>query len=88
MYPYVAKAISYDEIKEDQITIFCLLYAENITAVAKRLQEYCDPEGIEIQCVGDECQLFEVDEDTYNSAILGCGDLITGRKILEEGKIQ
>ena len=88
MYPYVAKATFYDEIGEDQKTIFCLLYAEDIAAVAQRLQEYCDPEEVEIRCVGDEYQLFEVDEDTYNSAILGDGDLITGREILEEGKIQ
>ena len=86
MYPFVVKAEYYDFDSDEQKTIFCLLYGHDITEIASRMKDYCDPEDIEIHCVGDEAQLFEVSEDIATSLRLGCGNYASGQEILQENK--
>lgn len=82
MFPFAVKATFFD--KDEQKTIYLLLYGKDIVDIAQRVKQYCDPEIIEINLVGDEAQLFEVSEDAYYTAILGNGDLIEGAKILKD----
>lgn len=84
MYPFVVKAEYYDFDSDEQKTIFCLLYGHDITEIASRMKDYCDPEDIEIHCVGDEAQLFEVSEDIAIALRLGNGCYADGIKILKE----
>lgn len=82
MYPYVLKA-TYFDTNYEQKQINCLIYAENMSAAAARIERYCDPEDLEIHCVGDEVQLFEVSEEIANALILGGGIFDEGIKILK-----
>lgn len=73
IYPYVVKAEYYDEDINNYKKIYCLMYAKNAYDICKRIVRYCDPEHIEIDCVGDESQLFEVSEDIADAIIKGDG---------------
>lgn len=73
MFPYVVKTEYYDEDISGYKKLNCLLYADNFYDVCERIIKYCDPDHIEIDCVGDEFQLFEVTEDIANALIKGSG---------------
>lgn len=83
MYPFVVKAIYYDEDGE-QKELHCLLYGTNIAEIAERMMKYCDPEELEIHLVGDKAQLFEVSEEIAIALRLGNGCYADGIKILKE----
>ena len=80
MYPFVVKATFWND-KEGSKEIHCLLYGDSMPAVAQRMEQYCDPEDLEIHCIGDELQLFEVSENIANILRLGCGIYADGLKI-------
>ena len=82
MYPFAAKVTWFDCINSTHKISFMLLYGENFTEVTNCLENYCDLENVEIHCVGDVGQLFEVNEKIFNCAIVGNGNITEGAEIL------
>lgn len=62
MYPFVIKITYFDESSESFQPLNVLVYAESFAAAVKYIEDkYIDNiDNIEIHCVGDSVQLFEV----------------------------
>lgn len=78
MYPYVVKTEYYDDEDKVNKKLNCLIYGNDFSDVCKRIVRYCDPDHIEINCVGDEYQLFEVPEYIADTLIKGDGNYDDG----------
>ena len=57
MYPFVIKITYFDEFSDSFKPLNVLIYAESFAAAAKYIDDIV---SIEIHCVGDSIQLFEV----------------------------
>ena len=64
MYPFVIKITYFDESSESFQPLNVLVYAESFAAAVKYIEDkYIDDIiSIEIHCVGDSIQLFEVSD--------------------------
>ena len=64
MYPFVIKITYFDEDSDSFKPLNVLIYAESFAAAVKYIEDkYIDDiENIEIHCVGDSIQLFEVSD--------------------------
>lgn len=62
MYPFVIKITYFDEFSDSFKPLNVLIYAESFAAAVKYIEDkYIDDiVNIEIHCVGDSIQLFEV----------------------------
>lgn len=64
MYPFVIKITYFDESSESFQPLNVLVYAESFAAAVKYIEDkYIDNiDNIEIHCIGDSVQLFEVSD--------------------------
>ena len=64
MYPFVIKITYFDEDSDSFKPLNVLIYAESFAAAVKYIEDkYIDDiVNIEVHCVGDSIQLFEVSD--------------------------